>query len=149
MSAELAIQQAIYAKLRTAAAIVALLADDLLEASPSAPGVYDHVPQVPDSENAAYFPYVVIGDDTAAEFDTDDVNGQETTVTLHVWDRRRGRARAKQVIGAIYSVLHNQPLEVSGQHVVFCFWEFSGSIPDPDLLTQHEVTRFRIATQES
>lgn len=148
MSAQLAIQQALYSLLRGDATLRTLLAEDASEGSPTAPAIYDHVPQIPASEDVAKFPYVVIGDDTAIPADTDDVDGQETTVTLHVWDRRRGRKRVKQVLDALYNLLHEASLTVSQQNFVYCFWEFSESIPDADVLSQHAVTRFRIVTQE-
>lgn len=149
MSAELAIQKAIYARLRSDSTLRGLLAEDLYEGSPTGAAVYDHVPQPDEAEDESLFPYVVIGDHTAIPFDTDDVNGQETTITLHVWDRRAGRARAKEIVVAIYASLHNAALSVEGQSTVFCYWEFGESIPDPDFMTQHEATRFRIVTQES
>lgn len=149
MSAALAIQQAVYALLRGDSTLRGLLAVDALEGSPTAPAVYDHVPQADAPEDSAEFPYIVIGDDTAAQFDTDDVDGQETTITLHVWDRRRGRKRVKQVLDAVYGALHDVSLSISGQHHVLCLWEYSETVPDPDVLVQHAVTRFRILTQSS
>lgn len=148
MGASRAIQEAIYATLRGSGTLAGLLAADAYEGSPSGAAVYDHVPQMPAAEALENFPYVVIGDDTAVEFDTDLVRGQETTVTLHVWDRRRGRRRVKEIIDALYDLLHENYLAISGQQTVLCFWEFTESVPDPDVLTQHGVIRFRIVTQE-
>lgn len=149
MSAQTAIASAIYALLRADAALVALLASDPAAGSPAEPAVYDHVPQSITPEDATKFPYVVLGDGTAQEFDTDDVNGQETTITLHVWDRYRGRKRVMQVLDAIYTALHDVTLTVSGQHAVFCLWEFSQVLQEDGPTSQHAVTRFRIVTQES
>lgn len=149
MSASAPIQVAIYERLRAAASLLTLLAADVYEGSPIAPAVYDHVPQPDAAEDVSLFPYVVIGDDTAAEFDTDDVDGQETTITLHIWDKRRGRIRAKRIADAIYAVLHDAALDVAGHDTIYCFFEFGESVPDPDPLTQHEVVRYRIATQQS
>lgn len=148
-SAELALQNEIFRVLRADSTLRALLAEHEYEGSPTAPAVYDHVPQVAESEDDAKFPLVAIGDDTAVESDTDELDGQEHTVTIHVYDRYEGRKRVKQILTAIYDALHRAALSVSGHHTVFCFWEFSGSVPDPDPLTQHAVTRFRITTQES
>lgn len=146
-----AIHQAVYRALRADSTLAALLAVDVYEGSPTAAAIYDHVDQVEASEDPANFPYVVIGDDTGVPFDTDDLNGQEVTITIHIWDRYRGRKRAKQVADAIYSVLHTdpgeQPIQVDGTNCIFCYWDFGESIPDPDPMTKHEVTRFRIVTQ--
>jgi len=149
VSAELAIQQAVIAALRADATLISLLATHAYEGSPTVPGVYEYVPQADASESDVDFPYVVAGDMTGAEFDTDDLNGQDHTLTLHVWDRYRGRKRVRQVLDAIYVVLHRASLAVSGQTTIFCYWEFSQSMPDPDPETQHGVTRFRILTQET
>jgi hypothetical protein len=149
MGAALAVQQAVFDKLRVNSTLASLLAESVLAGSPTEPAIYDAPPQQQESEAASFFPYVVIGDDTAAEFDTDDVNGQETTITLHVWSRYRGKREVKLVIDALYDALHDVSLTIAGQSTVYCFWEFAESVPDPDPLIQHGVTRFRIATQES
>lgn len=149
MSAELEVQNAILAVLQRDAPLAALLAEHPYGGSPTLPAIYDTVPQSDEAEDESKFPYVVIGEDTSVQFDTDDVDGQEHTVTLHVFDRREGRKRAKQVIGALYDALHNASLSVTGHDAVFCFFDFSGAVPDPDPLTQHEVIRFRIVTQEA
>ncbi len=143
-----ALQQAIYARLSADASLIALLAADVYEGSPSRPAIYDHVLQPSDAGSSSAFPYVVIGDSSAISFDTDDVNGQEATVTLHVWDRREGSLRAKQVADAIYSSLHGADFPVFGQNLIFCYFDFRESIPDPEPLTKHEVIRFRIVTQQ-
>lgn len=148
MSALLSVQQTFYSMLIADATLRSLLATHAFAGSPTLPAVYDHVPQPSAAEDESAFPYIALGEYTAAEFDTDDIDGMEHTVTLHVWDRRRGRKRAKQVADAIYSVLHNAQLEVSGQHAIYCFFEFSESIPDPDVLMQHLVMRFRVTTQQ-
>lgn len=147
MSAELALQQAIITLLRGNASLAALLAAHSYAGSPTVPGVYEYVVQANASESASPFPYVVVGDTTGAEFDTDDVDGQEHTLTLHIWDRYRGRKRVRQIMDAIYDALHDAALTVAGHSAIYCYWEFSGTIPDPDVDTQHGVTRFRIVTQ--
>lgn len=147
MSAELALQQELLRLLQADATLRTLLADHEYGGSPTLPAVYDHVPQVTASEDPTKFPHAVLGDDTAIEFDTDDVNGQEHTATLHVWDLYRGRKRVKQILDAIYDCLHEATLSVAGHHTVYCLWEYSGSVPEPHVLKQHAVTRFRIVTQ--
>lgn len=149
MGAAFAVQVAVFDRLRADATLAGLLADSVIAGSPTEPAIYDHVPQAQLSEDPSQFPYVVIGDDTAGEFDTDDVNGQETTVTLHIWSRYRGKKEVKQIADAIYDALHDATLAISGQNAIYCFWEFAESVPESDVLVQHEVTRFRIVTQEN
>jgi len=143
------IQQAIYTALIGDSTLFSLLASHMFGGSPAAPAVYDRVPQASESEDPINFPYVVIGDDTAIPFDTDDKDGQESTITLHIWSRYRGRSETKRIIDAIYNVLHDQSLSISGQTWVYCFFEFSEVFEDNDGLTQHGVVRYRIATLES
>ena len=142
-------QTAVYQKLLADATLAALLAIDPNGGSPTLPAVFDRPPQVPLSETDSDFPFITIGDMTAAEFDTDDKDGQETTVIIHVWSRYRGTREIKSITDRIHEVLHNAALDVQGHDLIYCFWESADSIPDPDPLVQHGVTRFRIATQET
>ena len=145
MGAAASIQQAIFNALRGDSTLVALLASQA--GSPSVPGIYDHVPQNTAGESVAPFPYLVIGDTTDAEFDTDDIIGRESTITLHAWSRYLGMQQLKNIMDQVKAVLHNQPLAVTGEHVVYVFWEFAETFRDPDGKTRHGVTRFRITTQ--
>ena len=144
----LEVQRSIFNVLTGDATLRQLLATHADAGSPTMPAVYDVVPQSSSSEDDTVYPYVELGEFTAGEFDTDDINGLEQTVTLHIWDRNEGRGRAKQVHEAVYNALQNVQLEVIGAHAIYCYFEFSESIPDPDVLTQHLVMRFRIVTQQ-
>lgn len=104
---------------------------------------YDHVPQ----ETA--FPYVVIGDDTSIPWDTDDSIGSETTCTIHVWSRHRGRKEVKQIMRTIYEALHRQELSIIGGALVECQAELEESFMDPDGLTRHGVIRFRLTVDSA
>lgn len=148
MGASIEIQRAVYQKLRNDATLVTLLAVDAVFGSPSVPAIYDVPPQSITPEDSSAFPYLVIGDDTATEFDTDEINGQETTITIHVFSRYQGRSQAKTIVDAIYQALHDTTLTIPGHDFVFCFWEFSEPIPEPEVMTQHYVTRFRIVVME-
>lgn len=103
--------------------------------------VYDNVPQ------DTTYPYVVIGDDTSVQWDTDDTVGSENTLTLHVWSRYYGRGEVKDIMQAIYACLHRRELEVTGAHTVTCEFDFGESFLDPDGITRHGVIRFRIILQ--
>ena len=60
-------------------------------------GVFDHVPE------GQAFPYVTIGESTAADFSTKTEAGQEHTITIHAWSRERGRKETKQILARIYA----------------------------------------------
>lgn len=125
MSAEFEIQKAVFAKL-----------------SALSYPVYDDVP-----DNAAA-PYVVIGDDTLIEFDSDGISGFEATVTIHTWSTYRGKKQIKEMQGAIYDLLHRAELIVSGYNFIGCDSEYSESLLDADGVTRHGVQRFRILIRE-
>lgn len=133
MSFEFPVQQAIYTALSGNIAAT----------------VYDDVPMLPSGQPAANFPYVVIGDATAAPWDTDDKTGQAITVTLHIWSRYAGLKEAKQIAGSIYAILHRASLSVTGAHVVDCLYEFSDFMTDTDGETRHGVARYRVTLQDA
>jgi hypothetical protein len=126
MSAELEIQKAIFSKLNTALSIP----------------VYDNVP------DNAQAPYVVIGDDTLIEFDSDLVIGFEATVTVHSWSKYRGRAEVKGIMGQIYDTLHRAEFTLQGYNLLGCDCEFSETFLESDGVTRHGVQRFRILIRE-
>lgn len=105
--------------------------------------VYDDVPR-----NAA-FPYVVVGEDTHVPFDTDDSLGSESTVTIHVWSRYRGKKEAKQIQGEIYDALTRQELTVEDHDLITIEFEYSDVVLDPDAQTRHGVQRFRAVVERS
>jgi hypothetical protein len=142
MSAESEIQKAIYSELIEDSALATLLAKNANDSS--LPAIYDAVPQPKDAGSDIPFPYVVIGDDTLIDWDTDTSVGKEATITIHSWSRYRGRIEVKNIQGAIYDALHLSQLNVDGYDTVLCFSEYSESILDPDGLTRHGVQRFRL-----
>jgi hypothetical protein len=146
MSAVLEIQKALIAALRADLTLAAFLAVHETEAA--TPAVYDYVPQPVRGEDASRFPYVVVGEHTETDFDTDDSVGTETTITLHTFTRSGGNKRAREIQGRIKALLHrNTALVIAGQLVVDCLLEYAEVIPDPDGVTRHGVSRFRFITQ--
>jgi|SRR5690606_2996377 len=127
MSFEAALQQAVY---------------DQLSGYPGMPTVYDDVP------GDAAFPYVVIGDDTHIPFDTDDSLGSESTLTLHVWSRYRGKKECKDIMALIYAALTRQPLALDGHDLITIEFEYSEVVLDPDGQTRHGVQRFRALVEQ-
>ena len=105
--------------------------------------VYDHVP------SDAAFPYVVIGEDTHIPFDTDDSLGAESTVTIHVWSRYRGKKEAKELQASIYSALTRAELSIDSYDLITIEFEYSDVLLDPDGITRHGVSRFRFLTERT
>lgn len=110
-------------------------------------GVYDDPPFLPEGMPRSNFPYVVIGNDTAVAWDTDDTLGKDITLTLHVWSRSGGFKETKDILGEIYTLLHRAELTKSGYNIVDCLCEFSEAFVDADGETRHGVARYRMTIQ--
>jgi hypothetical protein len=110
--------------------------------------VFDDVPFLPEGKPDEDFPYVVIGNDTAAPFDTDDIVGANITVTLHFWSRSSGMKEVKALMGDVYDLLNRSKLAASSAVVVDCLYEFGETMVDPDGRTRHGVQRYRLTMQE-
>lgn len=112
--------------------------------------VYDSPPNQPDGLSNSDFPYVVIGDDTFAPFDTDTSIGNSCTVTLHVWSRYNGKKETKTIMGSIFQLLHRQAssLSASGYNFIDCLFEFGEVIEEIDGKTRHGVCRYRILLEK-
>jgi hypothetical protein len=125
------IQEALFDKLNES---------EVLKASVT--GIYDNVPQ------GTEYPYVVIGEDTGIAWDTDDCNGVNSTLTLHIWTRYSGRKECKDIMNIVYGVLHRCNLNITGMVAVTCDWEFSETYSEGDGETRHGVMRFRVIAHE-
>lgn len=135
-----ALQIAIYSALAGSAAIQALVGNPAR--------VYDHVPQ------GTVFPYIVIGDDETLREDTTTRAGLITRFDIHVYDRsdentnRRGRLKTRQILDAIYGVLHDGNLTISGNaHVQALLAESATEILSEDGLTYHGRAVYEIFFQ--
>ncbi|WP_448208483.1 DUF3168 domain-containing protein [Azospirillum sp. sgz302134] len=102
--------------------------------------VYDDVPQ------GAAMPYVAIGDSTIAPASTKTDDGEEHSLTLHVWSQYAGRREVKELLGAIKAALHNRPLPVAGNALVRLRFDFASDFADADEQTRHGVIRFAALT---
>ena len=105
---------------------------------------YPGMPAVKDDVSATLpFPYVVVGEDTHIPWDTDDSTGAESTITLHIWSRQRGKKETQDIQGLIYTALNRYEMAVSGYHLVTMEFEYSEVTLDPDGQTRHGISRFR------
>ena len=100
-------------------------------------GVFDEV-----VENATY-PFVALGEETAIDYSTKDLNGGEFTINIHVWSQYKGAKETKEIMDRIHDLLHDSSLSVSGFNLANLRFEFSDILRDPDGITRHGVMRFR------
>ena len=89
------------------------------------------------------YPFVSIGEETAVEFGTKDLDGAEYTVNIDVWSQYKGSKETKQIMDRIHDLLHNTNISVTGFNLINLRFEFSDVMRDPDGKTRHGVMRFR------
>jgi hypothetical protein len=124
---QFALQSAIYSTLNSDSNLTSTLGA----------GVFDDVTEGTDT------PFVTIGEDTASEYDTKDLDGTETTINIDVWSEYKGSKECKQIMDRIHDLLHDSNISVTGFNLVNLRFEFSDIIRDPDGVTRHGVMRFR------
>jgi len=126
------LQQAIFAALSADAALTALLG----------PGrILDDVPQ------GTPLPYVTLGRMTAQDWSTGSEDGTEHVLTVHVWSGTRGKKQAHEILGAVRTALHDQPLAVAGHSLISLRHEHSDIRRDTDGEAIHATARFRAVTE--
>lgn len=131
-SASWALQQAVFATLTSDAPLTALL---------GGARVYDDVPV------RAEFPYVTFAQGAERDWSTGGEAGSEHALTLHVWSRASGRKETVAIIAALCTVLHDQPLTLSGHRLINLRHEASEVRRDADGETYHGIVRLRAVTE--
>lgn len=119
-------------------AVYAALNGSVTGLSGASVSVYDDVPE------GTSYPYVVIGEETAINAGTKNLDGVEHTLTLHIWSGYRGRREIKEIMQSIYSLLHDTAITVTGASLVMIRQEFATTLEEADGITRHGVMRFRV-----
>src|SRR5262245_39109584 len=133
-SASWSLQQSVFAALTADSALTSLL---------GGARIYDDVPQ------GTGLPYLTLGQSTERDWSTGTEDGNEHILTLHVWSNARGKKQAHDIIAAVRSALHDQPLTLTGHRLVNLRHEFSEARRDPDGEAIHGIARFRAVTEPS
>jgi hypothetical protein len=123
MSAALAVQIAIRARLVDTPAVVALV---------SPPSIVDSHAERPD-------PCIVLGEDQEIDEGRLDRSVARVFSTLHVWKREDGLEGAKAIAGAIRTAVSSSRLVVEGWHCGDAFVSSARFLRDPDGVTSHGV----------
>lgn len=76
--------------------------------------VYDIAPQAEDGGSAVPFPYVVMGDIFAVQWDTQTTVGFQVTFRLHTYSRTGSKAECKDIQGKMFNLLHRKPMTIVG-----------------------------------
>lgn len=124
------IQKAIFSALTSDATLMAMIT-----------GVYDHVPQQTD------FPYIEIGESSAADAGTKTEDIEELNYEIHSWARNTGHYEIKQIQDQVRTTLHNAALSADTGTVVLIQEEFRETITDADGESLHGIQRYSITYQ--
>ena len=133
-NASWALQQAVFARLTSDGALIALLGGTR---------VYDDVPV------RAAFPYVTFAQGSARDWSTSNDAGAEHAVVLHVWSRASGRKEALAIIEALRASLHDAALTLAEHRLINLRHEASEVRRASDGETYYGIVRLRAVTEES
>ena len=106
-------------------------------------GVYGRIPE----ESA--FPYVSYFTVDAFEDDAECITSTRMTLQVDIWGRDVSPAPVYEIESEVKRVLHNAPLALTDNAMVFIKWDISRDLPDPDGLTHHRAMTFTIVTEDN
>lgn len=100
--------------------------------------VFDYVP------SGTNYPYVTLGSDTAIDWSTKTIYGQELTHTINVFSQEEGFKEAKEIEDKILQVIASAfPIKIGDFFTVkYIRLDLSESFKDADGRTRHTVLRF-------
>lgn len=132
MDAELALQQAIHARLIEDVPLAALLDGR----------IHDDVPA------QAAFPYLATGEARSRDWSSGDSIGTEIALTLTVWSRAHGRREATEIAGAVKAALHEAALSMTDHTLVSLRFRDGNIVRQRDGTTWRQELRFRALVEE-
>lgn len=127
MSPSLELQGVIVARLKSNAAVTALIAGR----------VYDAVP------DKAKFPYVTLGEGDETGGDADCIDGFEVTFDIDVWSRGVGFPEVKQIADAVRAALRSPELTLQINALAEFRHRQTRIFRDPDGQTSHAVLTYQ------
>lgn len=131
MDADLELQGAIIQRLKADPGVTTLIAGR----------VYDSVP------NAAPFPYVSYGPVDSNDDDAECITGFAIFIQLDAWSRAVGFPEVKKIADAVRAALHDAPLALSVNALVFLEHRQTNVRRDPDGLTSHASLQFEASVE--
>lgn len=112
-------------------------------------GVVKVVDHPIDKPTDSDYPFIEIADTQIIPNDASDGaggtdKGQDEYIDIHVWSRYHGKKEVKQIMGAIYSLLHHQSLVVPGRSSAYCWLDNALVRNDKDGKTRQGIQTFKI-----
>jgi hypothetical protein len=130
------LQTAIYSRLNHSSVTA------MLTAGYGLPAIFSEwAPQVNDSGDPAFFPFVTFSFPSSSEYDDKGDEGQNSVVQVDVWSRV-GTVEVKMIAAAVRARLHRQDLAVTGHITTQC--EAMDFSRDPDGVTRRGLLSFRV-----
>jgi hypothetical protein len=133
MSASLALQKAIRARLATTAAVTALV---------PAASIFDA------SARPEAFPCVILGEDRQTPADSVVQRYIRVSTTLHVWTKEAGLTESKAIVAAIRKALNFTFPALDQARCLDLRWTGDRYLRDPDGETAHGVITFEAVIEE-
>ena len=99
---------------------------------------------VDDVPEGQAFPYVTFGEWTEGAWDCFGQNGSDVTFEFHIWSRYRGFSEAQGINAALIGLFDGAALTITGYTTVLVDYVSTQQLRDPDGITRHLVTRFRL-----
>jgi hypothetical protein len=85
------------------------------------------------------YPCIVIGSQTKRKAPTLTTDGDNTTITFHIWDRDHTDVSVNEILDALEDTLSSTEIIVDGYSVTFMEVVLSEVLKDPDPLFRHGV----------
>jgi hypothetical protein len=134
MSAALALQEAVYKRLKDSTALASKISE-----------VYDGFPD--QEKNPSKFPFITIGDANSVPFNSYQHAGEEVYFDIHIWSRYRGFKEGLEITGIVQSLFNQQEIDVEEFGTVSSFLESTDTMRDTDGITRHIILRYRFIIQ--
>lgn len=104
---------------------------------------YNYVP------SSTAFPYIALSDVMGAKslsWTSQDIKGQDVTITAHIWSSYHGDKQAGDMMDAVAQAVTATDLSITGYttlKAVVDFYQIMIEDSDPDRILRHGVLRFR------
>jgi hypothetical protein len=87
-------------------------------------------------------PYLVLGDDTVADYSSKTFHGEEITHTMHIWSDYGGKMEVKRLLDLTLRALTKEPITINEEFVIDDFKrDFMEVLPEGELF--HGILRIR------